>query len=81
MTICLYHYRPEKDVFVKPTTTKNVIRQFELEDLEYRPRPSFSFYTRYRDAIHDMKAAVDPRLSPNNAAFTGFLMMTTSVDR
>jgi hypothetical protein len=81
MTICLYHYRPEKDVFVKPTTTKNVIRQFELEDLEYRPRPSFGFYTRYRDAIHDMKAAVDPRLSPNNAAFTGFLMMTTSVDR
>jgi hypothetical protein len=26
-----------------------------------------------------MKASVNPSLSPNNAAFTGFLMMTTAV--
>ena len=31
--------------------------------------------------IEAMKAAVQPSLSPNNAAFTGFLMMTTSVER
>ena len=80
MTVCLFYYRPQKDVFVKPTTTKNVIRQFELEDLTYRPRPSWDFYRTYRDAIADMKAAVNPSLSPNNAAFTGFLMMTTSVN-
>ena len=79
MTICMFHYRPEKDVFVKPTTTKNVIRQFELEDLIYKPRPSWEFYERYRSAIDTMKAAVNPSLSPNNAAFTGFLMMTTAV--
>jgi hypothetical protein len=52
-----------------------------LADLEYRPRPSWSFYERYRSAISDMKAHVDPSLSPNNAAFTGFLMMSTAVDR
>ena len=81
MTIHIHHYRPQRDVFVKPTTTKNVIRQFEIADLEYRPRPSWAFYERYRDLIGDMKDQVDPSLSPNNAAFTGFLMMSTAVER
>jgi hypothetical protein len=81
MTICLYQYRPDKDVFVKPTTTKNVIRQFELEGLVYSPRPSWAFYAGYRAAIERMKKAVSPSLAPNNAAFTGFLMMTTSVGK
>jgi hypothetical protein len=81
MTIHLHHLRPQKEVFVKPTTTKNVIRQFELEDLEYRPRPSWAFYQRYRTVIGEMKDFVDPSLSPNNAAFTGFLMMSTAVDQ
>lgn len=81
ITICLYQYRPLEEVFVKPTTTKNIIRQFELEGLVYRPRPSWSFYTDYRSAIDEMKAHVSPSLWPNNAAFTGFLMMTTSVGK
>jgi hypothetical protein len=81
MTIVMHHYRPQVDVFVKPTTTKNVIRQFELEDLVYQPRPSWEFYTGYRDAIDTMKSHLNPSLSPNNAAFTGFLMMSTSVDQ
>ena len=77
MTIVPYHYRPTRDVFVKPTTTKNAIRIFELQDLEYKPRPSWDFYERYRATINDMKQSVHPSLSPNNAAFTGFLMMMT----
>jgi hypothetical protein len=78
VTVVPFYYRPEREVFVKPTTTKNVIRQYELEGLVYKPRPSWSFYAGYRDAIARMKAAVDPGLSPNNAAFTGFLMMTSA---
>jgi len=81
MTVCLLYWRPEKEVFVKPTTTKNVIRQFDLEGLQYRPQPTWPFYRDYRDAITEMKSLVHPSLSPNNAAFTGFLMMTTSVGR
>lgn len=81
MTICMLHYRPNEDVFVKPTTTKNVIKQFGLEDLVYKPRPSWAFYEAYREAIALMKSKVAPSLSPSNAAFTGFLMMTTSVDK
>lgn len=80
MTIHLLHLRPEREVFVKPTTTKNAIRQFELDGLEYRPRPSWDFYERYRAAINDMKSRLNPSLSPNNAAFTGFLMMSTAVE-
>lgn len=81
LTVCLYYYRPDKEVFVKPTTTKNAIRQFELEDLIYNPRPSWEFYTSYKKAINEMKTLVNPSLSPNNAAFTGFLMMSTGVDQ
>ncbi len=81
VTICPLYYRPQEEVFVKPTTTKNVIRQFELEELVYHPRPTWAFYQGYRSAIKAMKAKVSPSLSPNNAAFTGFLMMTTSINR
>lgn len=79
VTICPLYFRPQREVFVKPTTTKNVIRQFELEGLVYSPRPSWAFYAAYRDAIDTMKSHVSPSLSPNNAAFTGFLMMSTAV--
>lgn len=79
LTICLLYYRPQREVFVKPTTTKNVIRQFELDGLVYGARPTWAFYAGYRDAIDAMKAQVSPLLSPNNAAFTGFLMMSTAV--
>lgn len=81
MTICSLYYKPNTEVFVKPTTTKNVIKQFELTELIYKPRPSWEFYESYREAISLMKAKVAPSLSPNNAAFTGFLMMTTAVDQ
>lgn len=76
LTICLLYYRPTVEVFVKPTTTKNVLKFFEIGDLVYHPRPTWAFYESYRSLINEMKAKVDPSLSPNNAAFTGFLMMT-----
>ena len=75
MTICLYHMRPEVEVFVKPTTTKRVISYLQLEDLVYKPRPSWEFYQGYREAINSMKGKVDSSLGPDNAAFTGFLMV------
>ena len=80
MTICLFYLKPEQEVFVKPTTTKNVLRQFEVQDLVYKPQPTWAFYAAYRDLINDMKSRLDPSLSPNNAAFTGFLMMTTATN-
>jgi len=75
LTVIPAYYSPNKEVFVKPTTTKNVIKYFELEDLVYKPLPSYSFYTRYRQEITGMKEKVSDLLSPSNAAFSGFLMM------
>ena len=74
MTIGLVYYRPQKEVFVKPTTAKAIVEKLEL-DLTYKPRPSWEFYSGYRDAILEMKSVVNPSLAPNNAALTGFLMM------
>ena len=76
ISICPVYFRPQHDVFVKPTTAKRVIAYFELDNLVYRPQPSWDFYTGFREAITFMKGEVDPALSPNNAAFTGFLMMS-----
>lgn len=74
MTVFQYYYRPEKEVFVKPSTAKLIISSLEL-DLVYKPRPSWEFYAAYRDVINDLKSKVDVTLSPSNAAFCGFLMM------
>jgi len=68
--------KPRREVFVKPTTAKGVLRFFEIEDPVYRPTPSWDFYSKYRKLINDAKKQVDKRLSPSNAAFSGFLMMT-----
>lgn len=76
MTIIPIYYRPEEEIFVKPTTTKNVISYFELEGLHYKATPTWEFYEQYRTAILDMKSKVSTDLSNNNAAFTGFLMMS-----
>ena len=74
MTAIPYYYRPDKDVFIKPTTTKNIIRNLEL-DLVYNPKPSWEFYEAYRDIINRLKTKVSKSLTPSNAAFCGFLMM------
>jgi hypothetical protein len=76
ISICPVYFRPQEEVFVKPTTAKGVIAHFELESLLYRPQPYWAFYEEFRSVINQMKNEVDPSLSPNSAAFTGFLMMS-----
>ncbi|MEM7294068.1 MAG: hypothetical protein AAF420_11840 [Pseudomonadota bacterium] len=76
MSICPFYFSPNDEVFVKPTTAKKVIEVLELQGLVYKPRPTWEFYRVFRDQINEMKQQVDPLLSPNSAAFTGFLMMS-----
>lgn len=76
VTIIPAYYAPDTEVFVKPTTAKGVIRHFEVPELVYKPRPSWDFYQGYRRLINEAKTSLDASLSPSNAAFTGFLMMT-----
>jgi hypothetical protein len=70
------YYSPFDEVFVKPTTAKGVIQHFAVQGLVYKPTPSWEFYRRYRELILHAKEQVDSSLSPSNAAFSGFLMMT-----
>jgi hypothetical protein len=76
VTIIPAYYKPTREVFVKPTTARGILRYFELDDPVYRPTPSWDFYRKYRKLINEGKKEVDRRLSPSNAAFSGFLMMT-----
>ena len=77
MTICPTYYRPQYEVFVKPTTAIGIIETFELKHLHYKPTPTWAFYNEYRAVINEMKSKVDASLSPYNVAFTGFLMRST----
>jgi len=76
MTVVPVYLRPTQDVFIKPTTVQGVLKTFEIKDLVYKPRPYYSFYASYRELLNEMKSRVDPSLSPSNAAFSGFLMMS-----
>lgn len=73
ISVVLYYNDRQKEYFVKPTTTKNVIKYFEIKDLVYKPTPSFEFYNAYKKILNEMKKNVHKSLSPDNAAFTGFL--------
>ena len=81
MSITPAYFRPQDEVFVKPTTAKGIINELELNHLEYQPLPSWAFYSMFRDTINDLKTRVDSGLSPNNAAFTGFLMMSIGTNK
>lgn len=74
VSIVPFQCAPSKEVFVKPTTAKAVIAQLEVEELEYRPTPTWAFYTGYQKLLSEIRGIVSPSLSPNNAALTGFLM-------
>ena len=73
ISVILYYNNRQKEYFIKPTTTKNVIKYFELKDLVYKPTPSYEFYNSYKKVLNEMKKNVDKSLHPDNAAFTGFL--------
>ncbi|MBN2655638.1 MAG: hypothetical protein JXR86_01155 [Spirochaetales bacterium] len=77
MTVIPVYFSPFKEVFVKPTTAKNIIEHFEVKELAYKPQPNWEFYSGFRDLIGEMKEQVSESLYPTNAAFTGFLMMSS----
>lgn len=76
ITVYPIYYRPNEEVFIKPTTAKGIIEYFELAGLKYNSHPTFEFYQVYREQIKQMKQEVDVSLRVDNAAFCGFLMMT-----
>lgn len=73
ISVVLYYFDRQNEYFIKPTTTKNVLKYFEIKDLVYKPTPSFEFYDSYKKILNEMKKNVEKSLYPDNAAFTGFL--------
>ncbi len=76
ISVWFAYFSPDYQVFVKPTTAKGIIKNFDVEGLIYKPTPSYAFYKSYRELINSMKENVDKSLSPSNPAFSGFLMMS-----
>lgn len=72
-----FYYAPTERWFIKPNTTKSILKYFEMDqELVYKPRPSYEFYRDYSEFLDSMRDECDPKLSSSNAAFTGFLMMS-----
>ncbi len=76
ISVVPFYFAPQREVFVKPTTAKGILTYLEVEDLHYRPTPSWEFYNGYRQLLVDIKKEVAPSLAPNYAALSGFLMMS-----
>lgn len=75
VTLIPYYYDREKNFFIKPTTTKDIIKFFEIDGIIYKPRPTYAFYERYTSALSEMRSHVSPMIGRDNGGFTGFLMM------
>jgi len=76
ISVVPFYFAPEKEAFVKPTTAKGILRFLEVDDLVYKPMPSWAFYRGYRSLLDEIREEVVPTLSPNYAALTGFMMMS-----
>ena len=71
-----YYFAPTRDAFVKPTTAKGIIKYLEVGDLHYQSMPSWEFYSGYLKLLGRVKQEVNPSLSSNYAAISGFLMVS-----
>ncbi len=73
VTVLPAYYYPEGEVFIKPTTVKQAIDYFEMENLLYRSKPDYRFYAAYRENILVLKRKV--ALTDDNLALGGFIMI------
>ena len=73
LSVVPYSIYRHDEYFIKPTTTKMIIKTFDLKNMIYKPRPSYEFYEKYTKALDEMKSSVDKSLSPDNVGFTAFL--------
>lgn len=75
ITVYRVYKNPKKDVFMKPTVVKKVIKHLEL-NMKYDSDPSYTLYRKYRTAINKMKKEVALSLRKDNLSFTAFLMLS-----
>ena len=73
ISVAPYCINRHDDYFIKPTTTKMIIKYFELQDCIYKPRPSYEFYENYTKYLDEMKSNLHESLTFDNVAYTSFL--------
>jgi len=73
------YWEPKTEVFIKPTTAKNILQYFEIKNLKYSPTPYYEFYSGYRNFINEIKSIANPSIAKNNAEFSSFLMMAINI--
>ncbi|WP_321315312.1 hypothetical protein [Halarcobacter sp.] len=76
ITLIPYYFYRKKEYFIKPTTTKNILKYFEVENIIYKPTPTYEFYKEYKKFLNSLKKEASKTLTKDNAGFTGFLKMT-----
>lgn len=81
ISVTPYCINRHSEYFIKPTTTKMIIKYFELQDLVYKPKPSFEFYKKYTKALDEMKINLHDSLTFDNVAFTSFLKVAIESDK
>lgn len=79
ISVVPYYMNREKEYFIKPTTTKNILKYMQIKDIAYKPKPTFEFYDTYSKYLDEMKVNVDNSLCFDNAAFTGFLRIAIEI--
>lgn len=79
ISVVPYSINRQEEYFIKPTTTKNIIKYLELKELIYKPKPSFEFYEKYTNYLDEMKSKLNSSLTFDNAAFTGFLKIAIEI--
>lgn len=81
VTLIPYYLNRDKEYFVKPTTTKNILKYFGVTSFIYKPRPTYEFYKNYTDFLNTLKTYTDDKsLTSENAIFTGFMMIALRLD-
>lgn len=81
ISVIPYCINRHSEYFIKPTTTKMVIKYFELKELIYKPKPSFEFYENYSKALDEMKSKLHESLTFDNVAYTSFLKIAMESDQ
>ena len=79
VTTVPYYLNRKKNYFVKPTTTKNIIKYLEIEEYKYTPKPSYEFYLNYSHNLNIAKKNVEKTLCFDNIALTGFLRVAIEI--
>ena len=72
ISVVPYSINRQTEYFIKPTTTKSIIKYFDLKNLVYKPKPSFEFYDNYTKVLDEMKLKLEKSITFDNAAYTGF---------